>query len=520
MHDFERSLTQGVASLSANSQQANATLSTLYSVLSQKSAPLRAPGSTANCPAHIDPKHWREWVEDSCIHPALAAARLQTIYGNEVYERLLSEKLATMGSGQYVTKPMARVMKSYQQLAEHGGWWVASGVEPRSFPLLKAGEKPISSLYGTFKPNNPRVDADGKIRKYKNPLGLKHKLFERGLNFSAVPDDLAEQNYRKYNVVPTAAEKASGFWYVVYRHPEIPIYRTEGNKKDAAITSLGCVAISGQGVNAGYKAKDQFGNRLPRRVLHPQLDVFAQPGREIRFVFDQDPKVSTILNVKQDLVREAELLKERGCNVYCLQWDGSRGKGIDDYIRNHGSSAFVQAHRQAVRVEQVMKQHYQTKYNATAKRVLAELGQVSPERVDLEVYARTIDSGYIEDATRFIGESDTARYLRKQSLASGQQYVEAIASIAGTYKRLADRNVEDLDNWVEKVVQQQIVALNLKDKPTTLRNFQTRKPHKKTSVVIKNLLGTTQGSIVYFPSIIAIPPTRSTATDVEVRSVR
>jgi conjugative relaxase-like TrwC/TraI family protein len=476
LHDFERSLNQGIASLKANSQQANTTLNGLHSLLSQELASSHVPGSTANCPAHIDPKHWREWVEDSCIHPALAAARLQTIYGNEVCERLLSEKLATMGSGQYVTKPMARLMKSYQQLAEDGGWWVDSGIDPRSFPLLKPGEKPVFSLYGTFKPNNPRVDEDGKIRKYENPLGLKQKLFERDLNFSAVPDDLAEQIYRKYNVVPTAAEKASGFWYVVYKHPEIPIYRTEGNKKDAAIASLGCVAISGQGVNAGYKAKDQFGNRLPQRVLHPQLDVFAQPGREIRFVFDQDPKVSTVLNVRQDLVREAELLKERGCNVYCLKWDGSRGKGIDDLIRNHGSSVFAQADRQAVRVEQVMKQHYRTKYNATAKRVKAELGNVSPERVDLEVYVRTIDNGYIEDATRFIAESDTSRYLRKHTPEAARQYVEALASIAGTYKRLANRNVEDLDDWVEKVVHQQIVALNLENKPTTLRNFQTRRP--------------------------------------------
>ncbi|MES1026211.1 MobF family relaxase [Gloeocapsa sp. BRSZ] len=478
LHNFERSLNQGIASFKANSQQVNATLSELHSLLSQKSAPLRAPGSTAanNCPAHIDPKHWREWAEDSCIHPALAAVRLQTIYGNGVYDRLLSEKLATMGSGQYVTKPMARVMKTYQQLAEYGGWWVDSGVDPRSFPLLKAGEKPVFSLYGTFKPNNPRVDADGKIRKYENPLGLKQKLFERDLNFSAVPDEIAEQIYRKYNVVPTAAEKAAGFWYVVYKHPEIPIYRTEGNKKDAAITSLGCVAISGQGVNAGYKAKDQFGNRLPRRVLHPQLEVFAQPGREIRFVFDQDTKLSTILNVRQDLVREAELLKARGSNVYCLSWDASRGKGIDDLIRNYGASAFVQADRQAVRVEQVMKQHYRTKYNATAKQVRARLSNISQTRIDLEVYVRTIDKGYIEDATRFITESDTARYLRKQSPEAARQYVEAIASMAGTYKRLADRNVEDLDNWVEKVVQQQIVALNLKDKPTTLRNFQTKKP--------------------------------------------
>jgi len=93
--------------------------------------------------------------------------------------------------------------------------------------------------------------------------------------------------------------------------------------------------------------------------------TIAQRGREIRFVFDQDSKLSTILNVRQDLVREAELLRERGCNIYCLRWDEHKGKGADDLIKNHGPIAFEKADRQAVPVEQIMKQHYRTKYSAT-----------------------------------------------------------------------------------------------------------------------------------------------------------
>jgi len=335
-----------------------------------------SPGATAEPPSNIDPKHWIEWIEESCIHPALAEARLKTIYGDAVYDRLLSEKLATLGSGQYVTKPMARMMQGYEQLASDGGWWVDSGVDPRCFPTLEPGEIPEMSLYGTFKPNNPRQDESGKIRKYENPRGVKKELFDRDLNFSAVPDEIAEQIYQKYGITPLASEKASGFWYVVYKHPEIPIYRTEGNKKDAAITSQGRVVISGQGVNAGYRAKNQEGNKLSARVLHPQLEVFAQPGREIRFAFDQDSKLSTILNVRQELVREAELLLERGCKIYSLQWDDREGKGADDLIKNFGPVAFERADILAVHIEQIMKQHYRTKYNSIARRVNEELVQV------------------------------------------------------------------------------------------------------------------------------------------------
>lgn len=417
------------------------------------------PGPVPEAPAHIDPAHWREWVEDSCIHPAIAAARLESVEGDAVYDRLLANKLATMGSGQYVTKPMARLMKAYESLAQNGGWWTDAGVDPRSFPTLQPGQRPEVSLYGTFKPNTPRQDEDGKTRKYENPLGLKQALFERDLNFSTVPDEIAERIYSKYGITPTPEEKASGFWYVVWRHPEIPIYRTEGNKKDAAITSQGRVVISGQGVNAGYRARDQFGNPLPQRVLHPQLEVFAQPGREFRFAFDQDSKLSTILNVRQDLVREAELLKERGCQIYSLSWDHHQGKGADDLIKQQGPLALEQADARAVPIEQVMKQHYRTKYNSLAKRVKRELGAVPPERLDLEVYLQAIGSGDSKDGARFLSQSDTARLYRQASPGSEAHYLQAIAEVAGTYLRLKERETPDLNKWAVRAVQVKAVSL-------------------------------------------------------------
>jgi hypothetical protein len=429
------------------------------------------PGPVPEAPAHIDPAHWREWVEDSCIHPAIAQARLESIEGEAVYDRLLANKLATMGSGQYVTKPMARLMKAYEQLADHGGWWTDAGVDPRCFPTLRPGQRPEQSLYGTFKPNTPRQDEDGKPRKYENPLGLKQELFERDLNFSAVPDEIAEQIYSKYGITPTPQEKASGFWYVVYKHPEIPIYRTEGNKKDAAITSQGRVVISGQGVNAGYRARDQFGNPLPQRVLHPQLEVFAQPGREFRFAFDQDSKLSTILNVRQDLVREAELLKERGCQIYSLSWDHHQGKGADDLIKAQGPLALEQADARAVPIEQVMKQHYRTKYNAIAKRVKRELGAVPPERLDLEVYLQAIGSGDSKDGARFLSQSDTARLHRKAKPGSESHYVQAVSEVAGTYLRLKERETPDLNKWTVRAVQIKTVSLRQEEEERQKRQL-------------------------------------------------
>lgn len=490
---FNQTLSKSMESVTVAPQRLDAAVNKLHSILGQeyysqslalsKDAPRTdrsptpkpcklevfwQPHATPEPPSHIDPKHWREWIEDSCIHPAIARARLQTISYDDVYESLLSDKLATMGSGQFVTMPMARLMKTYEQLALHGGWWVDAGIDPCCFPMLQPGEKPQLSLYGTFKPNNPRLDQNGKIRKYENPLSLKQKLFERSLNFSPVPDEIAERIYQKYGITPTEAEKASGFWYVVYKYPQIPIYRTEGNKKDAAITSQGRVVISGQGVNAGYRAKNQFGYKLPQRVLHPQLELFAQREREFRFAFDCDSKLSTILNVRQDLVREAELLQQRGCNIYCLQWDSDKGKGADDLIKNCGPIAFEKADAIAVPFEQIARLHYRTKYNSIAKCVKSELGNISSERVDLEVYIRAIASGDNLDGFRFVSESDTARSLRRQEPKVDVGYVKAIALVAGTYKRMSDRNVENLDELIIKTVERQTAANAVKDDLTII----------------------------------------------------
>lgn len=501
LQSFNQTLSKSMNSVKTAPQKLDAAICKLHSILEQEylnqSVTLSKNGPALSCPTpkpkklevfwqplatpesprNIDPKHWREWIEDSCIHPAIARARLQTISGDDVYESLLSDKLATMGSGQLVTMPMARLMKTYEQLALHGGWWVDAGIDPLSFPILKPGEKPSLSLYGTFKPNNPRVDENGKIRKYENPRSLKQKLFERSLNFSAVPDEIADQIYQKYGITPTAEEKASGFWYVVYKYPQIPVYRTEGNKKDAAITSQGRVVVSGQGVNAGYRAKDQFGNKLPQRVLHPQLELFAQPERSIRFAFDCDTKLSTILNVRQDLVREAELLAEQGCNIYCLQWDSNKGKGADDLIKNHGAIAFEKADAHALEFEQIARLHYRRKYNSIAKRVKSELGNIPIERVDLEVYIRAIASGDNLDGFRFVSESDTNRSLRQQKPLAAEHYVKAIAKVAGTYKRMFDRNIENLDELMVKAVDRETAASAIEDDLTiALDNSQLKKP--------------------------------------------
>jgi conjugative relaxase-like TrwC/TraI family protein len=408
-------------------------------------------------PDRIDEKHWDEWV-DSRVHPEIIKDRLQSIEGHQVIERLLEKKLEFLGSFRKVGKEWIRrkigsqhansdqrdEMDRYQSVADGGGWWVDSGDDPRAFPDLQSSDKPLRSSYGTFKPNNPRIDhektaqkrrkdpdAASAVIKYENPVGIKQELFERDLSFNHVPDAIAAQILEKYGVVQTSEEKEFGFWYTAWMHPEIPIYRVEGDKKDAAVTSQGRVVVSGQGVNAGYRSKDQNDVKLPERVLHPQLAMFAVPGREFRYAFDADENVNAILNVRRDMVREAELVEARGSRAYTIPWKPEQGKGVDDLIKISGPLAFEKADQNAKPIESAAKIHYRTEYNRIARQVRKEKPDISAEHLDIEVYLRAIAKGEPKDGDRFLSQSDQARSLKDPNQV--QAYIDHIKASTPQY---------------------------------------------------------------------------------------
>jgi hypothetical protein len=408
-------------------------------------------------PNHIDEKHWNEWV-GSRVHPEVIQRRLQSIEGQQVIENLLAKKLEFLGSfekvgqgwqrrkvgSQIVTSKMRYEIDQYQSLAEGGGWWVDSGADPRYFPDLRPGQMPQRSTYGTFKPDTPREDrqktqekqardpnAPTQYRKYENPAGTKQELFERDLSFADVPDSISDKIFEKYGVVRTDEERRLGVWYTVWRHPEIPIYRVEGDKKDAALTSQGRFVISGQGINAGYRAKDQHDVKLPERVLHPQLELFAVPGREIRYAFDADENRNAILNVRRDMVREAELVEARGSSAYNIAWKPEQGKGIDDLISISGPLVFEKADLNAQPIESVARIHYRTEYNKLARQVRRANPNISAEHLDIEVYLRAIAKGELKDGDRFLSQSDHARSLKDPDQV--QAYIDRIKAIAPQY---------------------------------------------------------------------------------------
>lgn len=266
LHDFNRAVKQSMKSLRAGTVTLDSTLRELRSTLGDQvevAESLRAiatdarklglsstsipkqvevfwqPTYSGEPPPFITQAHWKQF-QDSAIHPDLIELNAQSISDYQVYERHLSDKLATMGSGQYVTAEMAREMKKYEQIAQ-GGWWGNAGIDALSLKNLEPGQELILTTWGCYKPDNPRIDYQksqrkGKLeaRKYENPAGTCREPF-----LPQVPDWLADRIYQKYDVNPTEVERQSGFWFVVKQYPQIPITLTEGFKKRLPASARG-----------------------------------------------------------------------------------------------------------------------------------------------------------------------------------------------------------------------------------------------------------------------------------------
>jgi conjugative relaxase-like TrwC/TraI family protein len=386
-------------------------------------------------PEHIDEKHWNEF-NDSAIHPDLVSDNAISIEGNAVLERLLSDRLDSMGSGQFVTQPMRMLIHRYEQVSQ-GGWWGNAGVDAQSLLGLNPGDSPAFNPWGCFKPDTPRVDEEKTQRKgetqfikYEHPLGVGRSPY-----LPIVPDKFAQKIYEKYDINPTPQEQASGFWYVVFTHPEIPITLTEGWKKTLASLSQGEVTIGLSGVNALYKVYDQDKQRLPERKLEEAIAVFAQSGRTFTFAFDRDSKLATVFNVRREMVRGIELLEDRGCTCKIAPWDAKDGKGLDDLIVNCGPKSYSMAIAQATASDREKQIYYRTEYKALVRQVRKSKPEISNEALDTGVYKTAIEKGDLQDGERFLRQSDRARSF--SSLGAVQEYIEQVkASVQGNQNEL------------------------------------------------------------------------------------
>ena len=281
------------------------------------------------CPPDIQEVHWQEWIA-SAIDGELAEINLVSLQGKAPYERLLENWQSDRVQPDAVWREINR---RFGDNWVHGGWW-CSGVD------VLTGE---DSNWGCFKPDKPRIDKSKgfnpnkpKVVKYEHPIKTPTEIFAL-----RVPRHIWQKISERYNV---EIGSYIYFWEWVKAHPQIPVIVTEGCKKAAALLSAGYVGIALPGIRSGYRQpRDEFGQKNGRPYLIPQLQVFAQEGREINFCFDQDLNQKTIRDVNHAISVTAGLLTKQGCNVRVTAWYPKLGKGVDDLIVNHGVETLEQA---------------------------------------------------------------------------------------------------------------------------------------------------------------------------------
>ncbi|MBD2166473.1 relaxase domain-containing protein [Calothrix membranacea FACHB-236] len=418
----------------------------------QREVAFWTPGNLGEAPERLDFQHLRELVEDSAIHPLIAALNFKSLHQtldweHEAWEYLMySDKLPRTNTGR-----LSNGMISKYAHIEDGGWWCDAGVNPKSFANLQPGDKPDRKVWGCYKPNNPREKADkpGKFIKYEHPPKTELSIF-----LLDVPDDIAERIYEKYGIQPTESDRASGFWYCVWKH-NLPVTITEGAKKAASLLSQGHPAIGLPGIYAGYRSKDELGEKMKARLMD-ELAVFATLEREITFCFDYETRPETQQNIEIAISRTGRLLEERGASVSVVTLPGPN-KGVDDLIVAMGPLAYEKVFSSASTLKAWRDNNNQQRHASPAppkKLSIEERKQRLQQRLE-EQQNQSAFKGAINELT-----NQELLYLEQ---AVNEYFASPVAQIPPTINKQAIENQIDslkqqLDSlWIEHNQQEKAI---------------------------------------------------------------
>ena len=290
------------------------------------------------CPSSIQPHHWQEWL-GSGVDPELIAANVLSLDDRQAYDYLCySDQLDRRNDGRLSDRWLKRYLHT-----EQGGWWCA-GIDP-----LQPGK---TMLWGCFKPDRPRIDANGKTIKYEHPPKTPTRAF-----FLKVPDRLWQEIADRWRIPLPCSLSASPsdlgleFWQWVLAHPELPIVVTEGAKKAGALLTAGYVAIALPGIFNGRRVKRDEQGRLWQEQLIPELAAMTAGNRPVYFCFDFEMKPKTLKQVNLAIHKTGKLMEQVGCWVQVIALPGPE-KGVDDFIMAQGRSALDRAFHQAKSLNQ------------------------------------------------------------------------------------------------------------------------------------------------------------------------
>ena len=259
--------------------------------------------------------HVDEWVVGSAVDKAIAVANVESIKGEEIFVKLCPEPKRKNGGALTTT-----YLRRYEDCKESSGWWVGN-INPQTgeetgwgqFKADKGTKLAVLTLKGGEK----------KAVKYRSPKGLPCEPL-----CLKVPSEYAQKLAEKLGI----EYKEEAYWELLLKHPEIPLFITEGAKKAASLISRGIPAVALAGVN-NWSLTNQEGDK----VLHPILTLLSK-GREVVLCFDNDVKTKTRIDVKNALEKLAIALTAAKNVHICYPPALGQGKtGVDDYFANGGT---------------------------------------------------------------------------------------------------------------------------------------------------------------------------------------
>ncbi len=235
----------------------------------------------------LKPSH-RQEIEGSAIAPEIIARHFRSVDEASEYMAYALPPNERRNGGRLRDK----WVKKYDKPG-----WVCQGIDPDNPSELME--------WGCFKPDDPyrywdKAKGKEKIVKYEHPAKTPTRLFLFGDG-----------------------------WGKTLANPSEPVHIFEGGKKTACGESHGLRAIGLPGITMGYRSEE-------KARLIPDLEKFDWQGREVTFWFDRDKDPDTSRNVVSATKTTGKLLQEKGAIVSVAMWDGTKGKGIDDFIANGG----------------------------------------------------------------------------------------------------------------------------------------------------------------------------------------
>jgi hypothetical protein len=162
---------------------------------------------------------------------------------------------------------------------------------------------PIYSTRGEIstyqvRPDEPRINQEGKPVKYETPIGSRMAL----------------------DVHPSMRDKLGD--------PSVPLWITEGIKKGDSLTSRGLCTVTLLGV-WNWRGTNEHGGK----TALPEWEDIALNGRHVYIAFDSDVVVKP--QVQHALSRFRAFLEARGAElhiVYLPHGEGGKKQGVDDFF--------------------------------------------------------------------------------------------------------------------------------------------------------------------------------------------